>query len=44
MTYIDFKIVQAAGERLSEQISILRELKEELTLAEYKIRDMAYRD
>ena len=44
MTYIDFKIVQAAGERLSEQISILRELKEELTLAEYKIRDMAYMD
>lgn len=44
MTYIDFKSVQAAKERLSEQISILRELKNELIQTEYKIRDMAYMD
>lgn len=44
MGYIDLRIVQAAGERLSEQISILLNLLEELKQTEQKIKDMAYMD
>ena len=42
MSYIDLKLVQAAGDRLSGQISILRSLQEELARTEQKIKDMAY--
>lgn len=42
MSYIDFKCVQAARERLSGQISILREIQEELEQTEHRIEDMVY--
>ena len=44
MSYIDFKCVQAAAAGLSGQISILREIEEELKQSEHRIRDMAYTD
>lgn len=42
MGYIDLKVVQAVGERLLEQISILQNLREELRQTKKRIKDMAY--